>query len=230
MLAKKCLSAWGRCLARRRKQTCTPFPPPAPMRRPPTLVTSCRIRQKQIYRPPFGGTKHWIVPANMKSNASPVGENSLTILSAGICTHVSLSQAYQVSSGCGPPLFSTLNLVCTVSASPQQYRDLGSTFLSGCRWLSGRCKLSNHALFGPSGHWPRENAAFDKAIKHVAKAAAFSAKRKDIEVLGLATRGGGASIAKHSASTANMGTPRRVISSERRNSDKHVLKRPCILR
>ena len=49
--------------------------------------------------PPFGGTKHWIVFANMKSSASPVGGESFTIFSCGIWTHDSLSQAYQVSSG-----------------------------------------------------------------------------------------------------------------------------------
>jgi hypothetical protein len=149
--------------------------------RPP----AAKGKTQEGYRPPLGGTKHWIVPANMKSNASPVGEDSGTILSGGICTHFSSSQAYQVSSGCRLPLFSTLNLVFTTSASPQQYRDLGSTFLSGCRLLSGRCRFWNHALLGPSGHCPRGNAALDNAMKLVVKATALSGMREFMEALWL---------------------------------------------
>jgi hypothetical protein len=51
-----------------------------------------------------------------------VGDN----LSGGTKTHWSLSQAYQRSSGCLLSPASTLNLVLTVSAMPQQNSDLGS--------------------------------------------------------------------------------------------------------
>ena len=62
------------------------LPPPLPCRSDNGPLPQC---------PPFGGTKHWIVFANMKSSASPVGEESFTIFSCGIWTHDSLSQAYQ---------------------------------------------------------------------------------------------------------------------------------------
>src|SRR5262249_37462136 len=59
-------------------------------------------------------------------------------------------QAYQTSSGYRSPPRSTLNFVFTTSAAPQQNSDLGSAVRYGCASLSGRWRLSNHSLCGPS--------------------------------------------------------------------------------
>src|SRR5262249_16975761 len=75
---------------------------------------------------------------------------SSTIFSGGILVQVLLSQAYQTSSGYRSPPRSTLNFVSTTSAAPQHNSDLGSAFRYGCASLSGRWRLSNHSLCGPS--------------------------------------------------------------------------------
>src|SRR5262249_20067934 len=43
-----------------------------------------------------------------------------------------------------------MNFVFTTSAAPQQNSDLGSALRYGCASLSGRWRLSNHSLCGPS--------------------------------------------------------------------------------
>ena len=45
-------------------------------------------------------------------------------------------------------------IVAAAQYRSQQYCDVGSTFRSKCKWLSGRRRFSNHSLCGPSGHSP----------------------------------------------------------------------------
>src|SRR5262245_53312921 len=118
-------------------------------------------RHDGAHSPPFGRTKQtMILNAELPSlseaksirnrYACPLGAWPGTIFSAGIATHLSLSHAYQRSSGCLPSPGSTLNLVLTVSPASQHERAYLSR--SGWRSLSGRCRPCRKSLSGPSGH------------------------------------------------------------------------------
>ena len=68
-------------------------------------------------------------PSQHEQVSVPVRSVVLDDFSGGILVHSPSNQAYQTSSGCRSPAFSTVNLVLTTSAAPQQNSD----FWSNCR-------------------------------------------------------------------------------------------------